>query len=288
MTISHKITAYLKQIRYSEVLLLLGSPFLGVFISLNSGTDFIIGRFLIFCPAAFLLVAHVYTFNDWAAYNNESGRREGTLSIGRNELLSFSSGMVFLSILLFLKISIITGSIALSIIFLSILYSHPRIKLKGLPLIPTLIHLPGGVLLFLLGWALFSSAYFRGSAIGLYFALVFAGGHLVHETIHFSEDRAVGLNTSAVRFGKEKTFFAGFILFSLSFLYLAGLAWIQLLPFSLFYAAAVLYPAYVYLFLAARRKGLETASLVSFRRRYRLIYIVLGFYLWLTLIWRLQ
>ena len=289
MAIFRKTTAYLKQIRYSEVILLLGSPFLGVFISLESGTDFMPGRFLLFCPAAFLLIAHVYTFNDWAAYNNETERRAGTLSTSRSGLLVFSAGMAFLSILLFLIISLIACSIAASIIFLSILYSHPRLRLKGLPIIPTLIHLPGGVLLFLLGWALFSSAYIiRGGAIGLYFALVFAGGHLNHETIHSSEDRAAGLNTSAVRFGKEKTFFAGFVIFSLSFLYLAILAWIHLLPFSLIYAAAVLYPAYGYFFLTTWRNGLGTVSMISFRRRYRLIYIVLGIYLWFTLIWRIQ
>ena len=122
----------------------------------------------------------------------------------------------------------------------------------------------------------------------LYFALVFAGGHLNHETIHSSEDRAAGLNTSAIRFGKEKTFFAGFVIFSLSFLYLAILAWIHLLPFSLIYAAAVLYPAYGYFFLTTWRNGLGTVSMISFRRRYRLIYIILGIYFWFTLIWRIQ
>lgn len=288
MFVFHKTISYLKQIRYNEVLLLLGSPFLGIFISLKAGTDFMIVSFLLFCPAAFLLVAHVYTFNDWAAYNTETGRRKESLAINRKGLLVFSSGMAFLCILIFLKISIIISSIALSIIFLSLLYSHPNIRLKGLPIVPTLIHLPGGILLFLLGWVLFSSDYIRGSAIGLYFALVFTGGHLVHETIHFAEDRAIGLNTSAIKFGRKKSFLAGFIIFSLSFIYLALLAWIHLLPFSLLYAAAILYPVYIYIFLITWRKGLEMIALLTFRRRYRLIHIILGIYLWLALIWRIQ
>jgi 4-hydroxybenzoate polyprenyltransferase len=287
-TISHQITAYLKHIRYSEVILLLGSPFLGVFIALNSGTDFTGWRFLLFCPAAFLLVAHVYTFNDWADYNKETGRRKGTLTISRSGLLVFSLGMAILSILLFLKLSLISCAISIGIIFLSILYSHPSLKLKGLPIVPTLIHLLGGIILFLLGWSLFSSDYIRGSIIGMYFALVFAGGHLNHETIHLSEDQAAGLNTSAVRFGKKKTFLAGFTIFSLSFLYLAILAASHLLPFSLIYAIAVLYPIYIYLFLVPWREGLTSEPLISFRSKYRLIYIILGIYLWLTLIWRMR
>ena len=275
----------LKNVRYGEVILLLGSPFLGVFLSLNSWSDFDLYSFILFCFATFILIAHVYTFNDWAGYNTEVACQQDTRLINPKLTLFLSVVFAVLSVLLYLKISLSNFFIAGALIGLSFLYSDPHLKFKSVPVVSSLIHILGGTLLFLSGYFVFDSFSVKGLLLGFYFALVFCGGHLTHEIIHFSNDLVSGLKTNAIKFGKVKSFMASFIIFSLSSVYLVILITRGLFPFSLIYVIALVYILYVYLFLLTFRKGLNWQALIMFRRGYRILYVGLGIYMWLVLIW---
>src|SRR3954471_8981258 len=61
-----KLTPPFRHIRFGEVLLLQGAPFFGVAFSIGALTPARISIAMVFAAASFLLVAHVFVFNDWA------------------------------------------------------------------------------------------------------------------------------------------------------------------------------------------------------------------------------
>jgi 4-hydroxybenzoate polyprenyltransferase len=263
------VLAYFKHIRWREIVLLLGSPVLAVFLSLRLWSDFDIDRFVLFCLATAFLLAQVYLFNDWVGLKNRQS-------------LMFSLAIGALGLWLHFVISPSSFLIALAIVGLGIVYS---LKFKGVALVCSLIHLAGGILLFLLGYGLFSLLDWRGLALSLFFAMVYCAGHLVHELIDAASDSASGLRTNAVTFGKGNTFIASVILFIFSWLYLVFLAARGFISFPLMYAAVILGPLDSKLFLRTWQKGLSREELISLRRDYRRLYILLGVYIWFTALW---
>ena len=62
----------------------------------------------------------------------------------------------------------------------------------------------------------------RGVALGAFFGLVFAAGHLNQEVRDHESDAAAGIRTSAVAFGARRGFLASFCLFSAAYLLIVG------------------------------------------------------------------
>ncbi|MFN3477168.1 MAG: hypothetical protein ACK4Z6_06400, partial [Candidatus Methylomirabilales bacterium] len=63
---------YLSCIRYKDVLVLQGSPLMGVAFTLGEVTLEKLFSLLLFSLASFLLVAHIFCFNDWAGIASDS------------------------------------------------------------------------------------------------------------------------------------------------------------------------------------------------------------------------
>src|SRR5215212_4449499 len=64
-----RILALVRSIRVREVLILQGAPFLGMAFSISQFTVPKLVTAIIFIAAGFLLVAHIFTLNDWADYS---------------------------------------------------------------------------------------------------------------------------------------------------------------------------------------------------------------------------
>src|SRR5262249_32269009 len=137
------------------------------------------------------------------------------------------------------------------------------------------LHFIGGSLHFLLGYATFTAVDTRGVAISIFFALVFTAGHLMQETRDFEGDQRNGIRTNAVVFGKERTFLAGFVLFTAAYGLLSAFAAFGIVPRVLMLAAA-LYPLHLWASWRALHAGLSFESLRWLRRCYRLLYAVIG------------
>src|SRR5207253_1690170 len=99
----------------------------------------------------------------------------------------------------------------------------------------------------------------RGLAVGTFFALVFAAGHLTQEIRDHRGDAANGISTNAVTFGPRPTFAASLVLFTLAHTLLLVLALRGILPRPVA-ALVVLYPGQLFWSFGTLRAGLTYAT----------------------------
>jgi len=268
-------------IRFDEVVVLQGSPVLGAMFSMGAPAMDKWWRVMLMAAASFCLVAHVFVLNDWCGMGadlrdpNRADRVFTAKGISSREAGYLAVLLLALSLLLLVPLGAEALLIALAVAVLSALYSVPMLPMKGVPLFSSGLHFAGGLLHFLLGYSLFSAVDWRGAAIGSFFALTFMAGHLVQETRDHRSDRRNGIMTNSVRFGRARTFAAGFIAFTAADLVLVGLAWRGLVPRVLL-GVAVLYPLHLRRTLQAWRAGLTFESIRRLQWGYRALYAIAG------------
>lgn len=276
------ILAYVSCIRYQDVFILQGSPLLGVAYAVRDFTLEKTAHVLVFTLASMLLVAHIFSFNDWANIAldsndpNKSADVFVTRGISREGVAVFSLLLLGASLVLFALLRRQTLLLGVAIAVLGALYSHPFFNAKGTPVVSSLPHLVGGLLHFLLGYSVFGDIDRRGVLIGLFFALTFTAGHLNQEVRDHDGDRLNDIRTNAVAFGKHAVFVAGFLLFTLAYADLVLLAYSGVVPMLLGLMPIALYPLHVYGSVATLRRGLSFTSVSRFQNRYRMLYALIG------------
>lgn len=276
------LLVYASCIRYRDVLILQGAPLLGMAFALRPLTFENIARVVVFALASLLLVAHIFSLNDWAGIAldsndpNKSADVFVTRGVTRRGLAFLSLGLLASSLLLFARLPARTLGLAVAIAALGAFYSHPSFNAKGMPVVSSLPHLVGGVLHFLLGYSVFGGIDRRGTLIALFFALTFTAGHLNQEVRDYDGDRLNGIRTNAVVFGKHAAFAAGFLLFTLAYADLLFLAFSGVVPAPLGLFPIILYPAHVFWSVVTLRAGLSFVSISRFQNRYRALYILIG------------
>jgi 4-hydroxybenzoate polyprenyltransferase len=169
----------------------------------------------------------------------------------------------------------VTLIIGVMIAIASALYSVPPFHMKGIPLLNSGLHLVSGLLHFLLGYSAFRILDARAVEIGCFFAAIFTAGHLTHEVRDFEADLRNGIKTNAVKFGKVRSFIAGFLLFTLADALLLGLSIRGTVPRALVLVAG-LYLLHFYWALQALREGLTFESVRQLQLRYRALYAGIG------------
>lgn len=282
--------AYLSCIRYREVLVLQGSPLLGAIFVLGPPTPEKIAPLLVLAVASFLLVAHIFSFNDWAGAGadsndpNKSATVFSTKGVSPRGVLCLSIGLLTASLVLFATLPVRTLSLALAIAALSIFYSHPLTNAKGIPIVSSCPHLLGGLLHFLLGYSLFHPIDGHGTLIALFFALTFTAGHLNQEVRDYDGDRLNRLRTNAVAFGKTPAFVAGFVIFTCAYADLFFLVRAGTVSPILGALAVALYAIHAYWSLVTLRGGLTFERVSAFQRRYRMLYALIGLGMLATLL----
>jgi 4-hydroxybenzoate polyprenyltransferase len=268
-------------IRYDEVLVLQGAPLIGATFSIGALTTGSIVRAAVLAVGSLCLVAHVFVLNDWSGSHgdlkdpNRAMRTFARKGVSRTEIGFLATALLVLSLLVLGLLGLPTLVLALAIVSLSALYSAPVFHMKGLPVFNSVLHLVGGTLHFLLGYATFAAVDGRGIAIGIFFAMVFTAGHLTHEVRDYKGDLLNGIRTNAVVFGKVRSFAMGLILFTAAYALLVTLAGCGYVPRVLVFVAA-LYPVHLYASLQAMRAGLSFESLLRLQKCYRLLYAIIG------------
>jgi 4-hydroxybenzoate polyprenyltransferase len=276
------LLAYLSCIRYQDVLILQGSPLLGAAFSVHAFTLETVVRGAVFTLASMLLVAHIFSLNDWAGIAldandpNKSADVFVTRGIRRRDVGVLSLGLLLASLLLFALLRGQTLLLGVAIAVLGAIYSLPSLNAKGIPVVSSLPHLIGGALHFLLGYSLFAAIDGRAILIGLFFALTFTAGHLNQEVRDYEGDRLNGIRTNAVAFGKTAAFLAGALLFTLAYADLFVLAYLGLVPPALAALPILLYPLHVFWSVATWRAGLSFGNVSRFQNRYRVLYALIG------------
>lgn len=266
-------------IRYRDVVILQGSPLLGVAFALQELTIDRVVTVAVFTLASMLLAAHVFSFNDWADIaldSNDPNKAEDvflTRGISREGIAILSLGLLGVSLLLFALLRRQTLLLGIAYAVLGALYS---LNAKGTPVVSSLLHLVGGLVHFLLGYSVFGEIDRHGMLIGLFFALTFAAGHLNQEVRDHDGDRLGAIRTNAVAFGKISAFAAGFVLFTLAYADLFFLAHFGIVPARLGWLPIGLYPLHVYWSVTTLRAGLSFGSVSRFQNRYRVLYALIG------------
>ncbi len=274
MTSTSRISALLRHIRFDEVFVLQGTPLMGVVFSIGTITTGKFETIPLFLAGSVLLVAHIFTLNDWADVAH--GLKAPDPRVPPRLLLSFSLSLLIASFLVFALLGSRVIIVAVIIAALGFFYSHPRLNAKGTPIASSLPHLVGGIFHFLLGYAVFMPIDQRGVFIAVFFALTFAAGHLNHEVRDFELDQKNNARTNAVAFGKRATFIAGLIVFSCAYLCLFLLGWFRFIPRPLSFLAILFYPLHLYWSVRALRSQLQPELVDRFQAQYRSLYALIG------------
>lgn len=278
--------ALLRHIRFDEVFVLQGTPLMGALFSaspivlgiehtfLTTLVSIVIKKILLFLIGSILLVAHVFTLNDWADIAH--GLKAPDPLVSSLRLFWFSIFLLIASLLVFGLINERVVVLGVIVAVLGFFYSHPKLNFKGTPIASSVPHLIGGIFHFLLGYAVFSEIDRRGVFIALFFALTFTAGHLNHEVRDFELDQKNNARTNAVAFGKQKTFVAGLTLFTCAYLCLFLLGWFRLVPRALAIVALVLYPLHLFWSLRVLGSQFRPEVVDRFQTQYRSLYALIG------------
>lgn len=267
--------------RSLEVVALQASPILGAFLAPFTGGYFDSGRLVLLAAGSLLLTAHIFIFNDWAGRKTDlNDARRATKIFERRGIDSRQVVRLALALLVAANVALALVGLPVALLgagitALGILYSCSINFGKGRPIVSSIIHLTGGMLHFLLGYSAFRPIDARGCLIGLYFGLVFAGGHLNQEVRDYEADLRSGIRTNAVVFGPQRTFLASLLIFTAAYATLAGLAAFSILPIGLLWAI-LLWPLHLVWSLQTLRRGLGFEATLWMQRRYRFLFALLG------------
>ena len=272
---------YLSCLRLSDILVLQGPPLLGAAFALRPPLAEHAAVLAILVAANICLVAHVFVVNDWAnlptdlADPNRSSDVFTAHGVERHAMGLLAVGLLAAGVLLGDLLGPAALGLTVGVAACSTLYSVPWFDWKGTPILNSIAHLVGGTLHFLIGYSLGSGVDVRGLAIGSFFALIFAAGHLAQEVRDHRSDVRAGIRTNAVIFGVRRTFTASLALFGLAHALLLALAWRGSVPGAL--AVLVLfYVIQVRWSLDALAEGLTHATMCRLQTRYRVLYAAAG------------
>ena len=290
-----RVLIFLKAIRVVESTLMTGFPLIGFIFALNQSSFESIWRLIataaLFCFSTFFLVIYVYSFNSWGGIKADklNTRLEDhpvlTGEITEWQLRAIAYTGIALNLILyyilFPRCFVLAPLIALNWTF----YSHPKIMGKALPIAGTAIHFVGGVLQLLLGYVVISDFNLHGILGSIYFALIFAAGHLNHEVKDHDADSEAGLKTNAVVFGPKKMLLAAFVVFTIAFAYLLTITLAGVLIFAESWPFLAIFPIH---FLLHRHMVANLNGRVfdkSYQRNYRLLFLAAGIVLVATKLW---
>jgi len=276
-----RIVRHFASTRAAEVLALQASPILGIYLggfSLGLPDMIRVGLLLLGSVA---LTAHIFVFNDWVGYNSDprDPQRASLVAaqqgISRGEVAGAALFLLILANIAFVAVGGLSLLFGAAIAALSFLYSCSSNFGKSTPVTGSINHLLGGALHFLLGYTLVHNLDARGVVISLFFGLVFAGGHLNQEVRDYEGDLLNGIRTSAVVFGRQRTFLASSCTFTAAYAIPAGLAAIGILP-RLLLLSPIMWFLHVAWSLRAIQRGLGFETAVWMQRRYRVLFALIG------------
>ena len=276
-----RIMRHFASTRAPEVLALQASPLLGSFFGGFHLEWWNVSRLGLLLLGSLALTAHIFVFNDWAGYSSDiRDPRRATLiftqqGITRRQVAHVAIALLVFANVVFVALGPLTLLLGAAITTLSFLYSCSSSFGKRTPIVGSINHLLGGTLHFLLGYTLFHVLDASGLAIGLFFGLVFAGGHLNQEVRDYEGDLQNGIRTSAVVFGRRRTFLASLCTFTVAYAILFCLAALGILP-RLLLLNPIVWLLHLAWSLSALQRGLGFETALWMRRRYRLLFALIG------------
>lgn len=178
--------------------------------------DFLVLARLI--PSVYFLALATYLYNDLTDYDvdkvNSRDNNYSSKQTNYRQILYSTIGFFVISISLAFSINVLTGIAALAFLGLAIAYSHPKIHLKDMFVIKTVVTAAGGFIAALMGsLAVQNISYVGISASLMFFLMYFINGPL-GDMGDISGDRKGGRRTIPIVLGIQKTF--GFVFTSVA------------------------------------------------------------------------
>jgi 4-hydroxybenzoate polyprenyltransferase len=109
--------------------------------------------------------------------------------------------------------------------------------------------------------------------LSIYFALLFCGGHALHEVIDFEADKRTGIQTSAVAFGKRNLFLVSNYIFAFGALYITVLSFYGMLPLHWLVPYMLAFLSQLW-FLIKLTPDWSKEDLFVYRRKYMTAYLL--------------
>jgi len=272
----------LTTLRVRESLLMTGFPFIGTLLSLEGGRQASLPHLFGLVAGTVLLSLAVYSFNSWGGIVHDRlnhRMRDHPLitgAISPATVLGLSLGCFAASTaLFFFTVSNGTAMLGILIYPLWIVYSHPRLLAKGIPVLSSVIHMVGGNLMFMLGYTWDGRLDRLGATASIYFSLLFVAGHLNHEVKDYEADQRAGINTNAVRFGREETMMASFAVFAFSYALIPVAMILKIVDPLITLPFVLMMVPHTILYL--RTKWAPTQEvIVKYQNDYRLLFLIAG------------
>ena len=276
-----RILRHFASTRAAEVLALQASPLFGSFFGGFNRDWWDVSRLGLLLLGSLALTAHIFVFNDWAGYSSDirDPQRAALVftqqGITPRQVAHAAVALLVIATIIFVALGPLTLLLGAAIAILSFLYSCSSSFGKHTPIVGSLNHLLGGTLHFLLGYTLFHALDISGLALGLFFGLVFAGGHLNQEVRDYAGDRQNGIRTSAVVFGPGRTFLASLCIFTAAYAILFCLAALGILP-KLLLLSPIVWLLHLAWSRQAFQRWLSFGTAVWMRSRYRFLFALIG------------
>ena len=160
--------------------------------------------------SVYLLALATYLYNDLTDYEvdkvNNPDAKYSSKKANYKQILYSTIGFFLISIFLAFSINMQTGVGSLAFLGLAILYSHPRIQLKKIFVVKTLVTAAGGFIASLLGSLAVGSISYVGILASLIFFLMYFINGPLGDIGDITGDRKVGRRTIPVVLGIRKTF----------------------------------------------------------------------------------
>lgn len=271
-----KLAAFFKSARFVEVAIMLGFPVIGLIFAFDEPEQLLSPEPFLFVVGIFALFTAIYACNGLcgADEDTENERLAGLRGRKRSFVVTLLISLIVSFACFFCINPLLLGMAAISMALWT-LYSFPKIGFKYRPLLGTFLHFAGEILHFLMGYIVIREIDAGAVLASVYFALLFAAGHLNHELIDYDSDRKTGIKTGAVTFGKRNWEILSLAAASVSTLYLVVLLLTGAVPkAAAFFAAA----GVCHVVFRLLRIGLEPAQqkYLAERRFYRAAYFAAG------------
>jgi 4-hydroxybenzoate polyprenyltransferase len=275
-----KLITYFRSIRWFEINVRAGAPFLAMLITLPAINTAHIQRIAHALIAFFFGWAHGYTMNEWGGYTGDvydPSKLKRPLLAGKispREILTFSLVCAGICVILYYLLDPKLLVIVWLSLCIGLLYNHPRINVKKVPFASFFVLFAVSVNDTLLGWLVFSSTLHQGFLLGTFFGLLGLAGICYHEAGDYESDLKAGIETNAVRF----------MFYTASCLYFILLTTIHIVPGYLFLGFLITYPVYLYFIFQCIKSSISTPTMHRFIKQYRVLYGVIGLYMAVCLI----
>jgi geranylgeranylglycerol-phosphate geranylgeranyltransferase len=161
-------------------------------------------------PSVYFLALATYLYNDLTDYEiDEANTRVSSYSSKKanyNQILYSTIGFFSVSILLAFLINVQTGVSSLVFLGLAIVYSHPKIQLKKIFLVKTIVTASGGFIASLMGALAVQNVSYVGISASLVFFLMYFINGPLGDIGDIPGDRKGGRQTIPIVLGVPKTF----------------------------------------------------------------------------------